>query len=252
MKRKAILLFLLIMISFPARVQAGADTSVPLQKANEYYLRGDYPSAQHYYRKVLDSGIENGKVYYNLGNTLFRIGKIGEAIRHYLLARQLIPRDQDLAANLAHARHAVADRIEPSSSGMIREIFFWYDRLSVKEMIQIFLTCYVIFWLCLLARLFSHRPATNWLLLLSLGLGIAMGGTAAFRTISSHLYIPAVVIVQQVAVQSGMDPASVTLFVLRDGAEVSVERMNGDWFLISLASGEKGWVKKEHLGLAML
>jgi hypothetical protein len=252
MKQRAILLFLLIMIFFPVRAQAGADPAAVLLKANEYYLKGDYPSAQNFYRKVLDSGIENGKVYYNLGNTLFRMGKVGEAIRNYLLARQLIPRNEDLAANLAYARHGVKDRIEPSSSGMIREIFFWYDRLSVKEMIEIFLTCNLLCWLSLLVRLFSRRPAANWLFLLSLGLGIAMGGTAALRTISSHLYKPAVVIVQQVAVQSGMDPASVTLFVLHDGAEVSIERISGDWSLIRLAPGKKGWVKKEDLGLAML
>ena len=252
MKRKTILLFLLLMISFPGRVQAGADPAALLHTANEYYLKGDYSSALNFYRKVLDSGIENGKVYYNLGNALFRMGKVGEAICNYLLARQLIPRDEDLAANLAYARHEVEDRIEPLSSGMIREIFFWYDRLSVKEMAQIFLVCYLLCWLSLVARLFSRRPAINWLLLLSLGFGIAMGGSAALRTISSHLHKPAVVIVQQVAVQSGMDPASVTLFVLHDGVEVSIERMSGDWSLISLASGKKGWVKKEHLRLAML
>ena len=252
MKKKAILLFLVIMISLPVRTQPGSDPAAMLHKANEYYLKGDYQLAQDFYRKVLDSGIENGKVYYNLGNTLFRMGKIGEAICNYLIARQFISRNEDLEANLAYARLEVEDRIEPSSSGMIRKIFFWYDGLSVKEMIQIFLVCNLIYWLGLMIRLFFHWPATNWLILLSLGFGIAMGGTAALRTIFPYLHKPAVVIVQQVAVQSGMDPASVTLFVLHDGVEVSVERVSGDWSLISLASGKKGWVKNEHLGLALL
>lgn len=252
MNKKAILLFLMTVISLPVRAQTGADPAAELLKANEYYLKGDYQSAQDFYRKVLDSGIRNGKVYYNLGNALFRMGKTGEAIHNYLLARQFIPRNEDLAANLGYARQAIEDRIEPLSSGMPREIFFWYDGLSLKEMVQIFMVCNCLFWSGLAIRLFLHRPAVNWLILLSLGPGIAMGGTAALRTISEYLHKPAVVIVQQVAVQSGMDPASTTLFVLHDGAEVSVERVSGNWSLISLASGIKGWVKNEQLRLAIL
>ena len=250
--QKIISILLMLMILLPLRVQAGADPAALLRKANEYYLKGDYQAAQGFYGQVLNSGIESGKLYYNLGNTLFRMGKTGEAIRSYLLARQFIPRDEDLATNLAYVRHEVVDRIEPSPPGMIREIFFWYDRLSVKEMIQIFLVCNFLCWSGLVIRLFFPRPAANWLILLFLGLGIAMGGTAALRTIFSYLHKPAVVIVPQVAVQSGTDPASATLFVLHDGVEVSVERVSGNWSLISLASGKKGWVKKEHLGLAVL
>jgi len=252
--QKIIYMLLMIIISLPIRAQAGAGPAALLHKANEYYLKGDYQSAQSYYRKVLDSGIENGKIYYNLGNASFRMGNKGEAIYNYLLARQFIPRSEDLTANLASARHEVEDRIEPasSSSSLIRAVFFWYDWLSVKEMLQIFLVCNFLCWSGLIVRLFSPQQATNWLILLSLGLGITMGGTATFRSISQYLQKTAVVIVPQVAVQSGMDPASATLFLLHDGVEVSVERISGHWFLIRLASGKKGWVKNEHLRLVKL
>jgi hypothetical protein len=42
------------------------------------------------------------------------------------------------------------------------------------------------------------------------------------------------------------------LFVLHDGAEVTVEKESGDWRLVSFGRGKKGWVKKEQLGSAAL
>ena len=55
-----------------------------------------------------ESGLESGELHYNLGNAWFRLGELGPAILHYERARRSMPRDDDLAANLALA--ALADR----------------------------------------------------------------------------------------------------------------------------------------------
>jgi hypothetical protein len=251
MKKSAALILLMIMTAWSVLAQTSADPAAMFLRANDSYLQGDYPSAEVLYRKILDAGIRNGKVYYNLGNTLFRLGKTGEAIQNYLLAQQFLPRSEDLEANLGYARQKAEDRIEVSSSGALRDIFFWYNRLSVKEMAWIFLVCNILFWSGLTLRLFLPYSAVKWLVLLSLIGAVTMGGTAAVRVISEHREQPAVVIAREVSVQSGIDPESTTLFVLHDGAEVSVEKVSNDWSLIRFASGKKGWVKNEQLGLAV-
>lgn len=252
MIRRAVLILLMIMAARPLTAQTSVDPAAMLIKANEAYLQGNYPSAELGYRKVLAAGIRNGKVYYNLGNALFRQGKTGEAIQNYLLARQFIPRNEDLEANLGYARQKTEDRIETASSGGLRDIFFWYHRLSIKEMALAFLVCNLLFWSGLALRLFLRRPFVTWLVMISLVAGVIMGGTAAIRAVNEHREQPAVIIAREVPVRSGMDPESTTLFVLHDGAEVRVEKVDGDWSLISIAPGRKGWVRKEQIGMAVL
>jgi hypothetical protein len=252
MIKKTVLVLLMILTAWPMRAEANADPATLFLKANESFQQGDYRTAQDLYQQLLDSGIKNGKVFYNMGNTLFRQGKIGAAIQNYLLARQFIPRNEDLEANLGYARQRAEDRIEPASSGGFWKLFFWYDRLAIKEMVWTFLICNILFWSGLALRLFIPRPAVTWLVLVSLVCGLTMGGTAATRMINENLQQPAVVIAREVSVRSGMDPENTILFTLHDGAEVSVEKINGDWSLIHLASGKKGWVRNEQIGLAVL
>jgi Bacterial SH3 domain len=251
MKEKLCLVLLLLAATCPMRVHAADNPAATFLKANESYNQGNYASAEALYRKILDAGIKNGKVYYNLGNALFRQGKTGEAIQNYLIARQFIPRDEDLEANLRYARQKVSDRTETSSpSGSVGNIFFRDPGLSVKELVVIFLACNLLFWSGLGARLFSPRPATTWLVAASLVCGLAMGTTAAVRVIDERQSPPAVIITSEAQARSGMDPESDTLFVLHDGAEVNVEKESGDWSLIRSSSGKKGWVRKEQLGIA--
>ena len=52
---------------------------------------------------LLDSGQTLPPVLYNLGNALYRNGRLGEAIRAYRQAQWLAPRDPDIRANLGFA-----------------------------------------------------------------------------------------------------------------------------------------------------
>ena len=54
-------------------------------------------------QQLLDSGQTLPPVLYNLGNALYRSGRLGEAIRCYRQAQWLAPRDPDIRANLGFA-----------------------------------------------------------------------------------------------------------------------------------------------------
>ena len=46
-----------------------------MQKAAEYYSQGDYEQSVEEYESILASGLESSTLYYNLGNSYFRLGK---------------------------------------------------------------------------------------------------------------------------------------------------------------------------------
>ena len=71
---------------------------------NHYYKSQDYLKAVEQYLKILDMGIENGPLYYNIGNGFLKLGKVGYEILCYEKAKRLMPHDSDLKANLAYAK----------------------------------------------------------------------------------------------------------------------------------------------------
>jgi len=255
MKKKLSGLILLLIVLLLTPKTGTPETEDPLAlflKANESYQKGAYETARDLYTRILDRGIRNGSLYYNLGNTYFRLGRTGKAIEYYLSAKEWIPRSEDLEANLRYAREEREDRIDSAAPGsVLREIFFWYHRMSLPEMVRTFLLCNLIFWSTAVARLFFRRPFLRAVLLFSLFIGLTMGVTAATRYIQTRLHRPAVIVVPEATVRSGMDPESTTLFVLHDGAEGWVDRTRDGWVLFRLPSGKKGWLKRGRVGIVV-
>ena len=78
-----------------------------------------------------EGGIENGRLFYNIGNIYFRLGDTGKAILNYRRAERFIPNDVNLQQNLNYARSRCVDRIDPKPQTQVfRTIFFWHYDLS--------------------------------------------------------------------------------------------------------------------------
>ncbi|MBD3314156.1 MAG: hypothetical protein GF344_00075, partial [Chitinivibrionales bacterium] len=54
-----------------------APVDVWLRRGNEAYEAQQYDSAVVYYQKIIDAGVTNSAVHYNLGNAYFRLNKKG-------------------------------------------------------------------------------------------------------------------------------------------------------------------------------
>ena len=65
---------------------------------------------------LIDDGVDNGKLYYNLGNAQLQIGDLGQAIVSYRRAERLIPNDSNLRENLRFARSLCRNQI-PTATG---------------------------------------------------------------------------------------------------------------------------------------
>ena len=66
-------------------------------------------------------------VYYNLGNSYYKIGEIAKAVLNYERALLLQPGNADIRANLEVARAKTIDKVEP-----VPEVFFvsWIKSLT--------------------------------------------------------------------------------------------------------------------------
>ena len=115
-----------------------------LNKANNHYLEGNFDKAAELYQTLVDSGYHNAELYFNLGNSYFKLNRIPYAILNYERAYLLKPNDEDIEFNLEFARTYTVDRIEPlpvffltkwyrsargmlSSNGWAWTSLFWFE-----------------------------------------------------------------------------------------------------------------------------
>ena len=90
-----------ILILMPRSVLLAQSSNVDMMvKANQLYENGKYIEATNLYQHLVDQGIQNSALHYNLGNAYFKLGQLGLAILNYKRASLIDPRDSDIRANL--------------------------------------------------------------------------------------------------------------------------------------------------------
>jgi tetratricopeptide (TPR) repeat protein len=159
-------LAILLFFTTPAKAAQTQPTqlskSALFLEAQAAYDAGHYAEAAELYEKLLEAGINNLEVEYNLANAYFKNGNLSEAVLHYRRAEYSAPRDPDIRANLHFALNA-AGAIEPAPSLVER----FFGTLSQNEWIMAAIGAYVIFTLLLFLGLLI-RPAKRSLAKLSL------------------------------------------------------------------------------------
>ena len=149
-------------LSSPARGDEEVSKSALFLEAQAAYDGGFYAEASALYEKLLDSGVKNLEVEYNLANAYFKNGNLSDAVLHYRRAEYSAPRDPDIRANLHFALHA-AGAIEPAPSWVEK----FLKTLSQQEWIMLAIGAYIVFTLLLILGMLI-RPAKRTLAKLSL------------------------------------------------------------------------------------
>ncbi len=221
--------------------------------ANAAYEAGDHVRAIELYESLLRRGFENGRLHYNLGNAYLRRGELGRAIAAYRRGQVFLPRDEDLAANLAFSRQSTKDAIEPPEPGPVLEtLFFWHYGLSRSELGIALVVLNLLLWSVLALRLFRRgSEVLRWTTIALLLLVAHVGGSLAV-----HHLMPqeiAVVVPQEIEVRSGTQLQDLVLFKLHAGTEVRVVDRREGALRIALPGEESrgGWIAAEHAELVV-
>ena len=227
-----------------AQGEATDDAVSRYNEANELYRKGQFEAAARAYASLADAGIRNGGLYYNLGNALFKSGRLGSSILWYERARRLLPGDDDIEANLEFARSRKVDREEPEDlPPIIRSLTKAYRSSHPDGLLVICLV--MISGMGAAGVLWLFRPERRAMCILFLALfGLGWVTSGALMAMRAHdLSQPeAVVLADEVLGRSGPGGDYVEVFTLHEGTKVSVERAEGGWILVRLPNGLGGWI----------
>lgn len=81
-----------------------------IAQADSAYNADDFRQAADMYLSVIQQDGPSAKLYYNLGNTYYRLGEMGNAIIAYERALRLDPSDKDARNNLNFVNARITDR----------------------------------------------------------------------------------------------------------------------------------------------
>lgn len=225
--------------------------SMLLQTAPDEALDA-FQRARDGFQAVVDAGIDNGRLYCNLGNTHLRLGEIGEAIAEYRRAERLTPNDERLIPNLQFARSLTRDRIEPSGKRtFLRTVFFWHYSWPLRARGIATMIGYELFWLLLAVMVLSHRVGLRYVTLALLALWVTLGVSVVIDLSSRSEPTEGVLVVNDVVVRKGNGESYDPQFdqSLHEGVEFGLLERRGGWIRIELADGNEGWVREREVEL---
>jgi tetratricopeptide (TPR) repeat protein len=239
------------LVALPAVAQE-AGTGSPeelLQRGNALYEEERFEEAAEVYRTALAYGIESEVLHYNLGNALFRQGRLGPAVLEYERALLLSPGDEDIRANLAFVRAQTADATPEEAEGPVAALHRWLRRPGVNGASAVALATYLVGAAALGASLMRRGArgarrlaalaATALLLSLPPALVVAVQG--AEREWDAR----AVVLADRAESRSGPSDGNPLLFTVHEGTVVRILDAREGWTRIALPDGLNGWVPAE-------
>jgi tetratricopeptide (TPR) repeat protein len=217
--------------------------------AIEAYKSGDYLSAVATLESIAQNSVQNGALYYNLGNAHLKSGDLGRAILWYERSEKLIPGDPDLMFNLDYARSLAKDAADEDVLPLVRIFFFWNYQLSSRAIAVLAVAGNLLFWCLAVAWRLTGRRMLRKAAIVVLIPVVVFVMTAGFNFYRATNSRQGIILPESVSIRSGWEQTSTELFILHAGAKVQVVKSATDHLLIRFSKDKIGWVHRDNLGL---
>lgn len=245
------MLSLVMVFGFPIATDA-SDHVNTLSQAIELYEQRAYEESLILFLEVLDQGLKNSDIYYNIGNCYFRLGRIGKAILYYERAKKLNPKDRDVLLNLSYAKSYRVDAMEEDDRSFIIDLLNKnYDRLSVNDLsiINVFLLIILVSLINTSMIAFKQKDKSAiFFFIIALSLLFIISSVASIAKYHSLRHDNRAVLVEnQSSGYSGPGSDYTRLFTINEGFIVKVIQSEELWSLVRLPNGASGWIKSDYI-----
>ena len=240
MKKISIILLLLVTVTVAnGQTKAQADSA---------YVNNDYAGAVEMYESILANEGESSDIYYNLGNSYYKMDNIAKAILNYERALLLNPGDGDIRFNLELAQSKAVDKVVPMS-----EMFFvtWIKSLanlmSEKGWAKLGIATFIMMLLALALYFFGKKITWKKMGFISaicfLLICIIANVFASNQKEKVLEHGTAIIMAPSVTVKSTPNETGTDLFILHEGRKVMIkDNTMKEWKEIQLEDGNAGWV----------
>ena len=217
-------------------------------QADSAYINNDYANAVYLYEDILANQGESADIYYNLGNSYYKMDNIAKAILNYEKALMLNPGNGDIRFNLELAQSKTVDKVTPMS-----EVFLvtWMKSLtntmSEQGWSKLAIASFILTLLGLVLYFFSKKIAMKKIGFIS-GLCLMLvcilaNVFASSQKSKAQSHSSAIIMEPSVTVKSTPNEGGTELFILHEGRKVMIkDNTMREWKEIQLEDGNAGWV----------
>ena len=224
------------------------ETVVTKAQADSAYINNDFANAIYLYESILANQGESADIYYNLGNSYYKMDNIAKAIVNYEKASVLNPGNGDIRFNLELAQSKTVDKVTPMS-----EVFLitWFKSLtntmSEKGWAKMGIITFILMLLCMALYFFGKKIALKkigFIAALCLLLVCILSNVfASSQKNKAQSHSTAIIMAPSVTVKSTPNEGGTDLFILHEGRKVNIkDNTMREWKEIQLEDGNAGWV----------
>ncbi|PWB25368.1 tetratricopeptide repeat protein [Flavobacterium sp. HTF] len=218
------------------------------EKGNTLYKNGEYQQAIDVYEGIIkEDKQQSAELYFNLGNSYYKLNKVAPSIYNYEKALVLKPHDPETLNNLKFAKKLTIDEIkEVPKVGFAKLIQNFTGIFDYNTWAKISVAIGFVFLLCFIGYYFSQLTLSKriyfigmFFLLVALLLSVAAAMTEKDHFDNDR---PAIVFSEISEVRSEPQKAGSPIFLLHEGAKVYVKETLLNWKKIELTDGTEGWI----------
>ena len=245
------ILFLLLIVANVVTAQNASDS---FTSANNLYKTEKFEEAIQLYQKIETEGFISSELYYNLGNSYYKLNKVGPSIYYFEKSLKLNPLNEDVKNNLVFAKRLALDNIEELPNTIFQKFNknflqkLSYNQWAISAIIFSVLgsLLFLIFYFATTPskKRFYFAASSSSLILLAFSLLITYNQYFASKNNKE-----AIIFVEKTEVRNAPTLNSEEVFTLHEGTKVLVLDSVDDWKKIKLSDGKLGWIIADEIKL---
>jgi tetratricopeptide (TPR) repeat protein len=241
-------IFMFFFLSFLHCVLASGQEDKTFENANSAYNAGQFEIAVMLYMEILESGQHSAELYFNLGNSYYRLNQVGESIFYFEKAKQLQSNDEDINVNSSFAQNMAIDAVEVLPKSQVTELKEDTIELLSQEgwayFIVFLVWLLVLFWGLYLWNKIPFIKRTFFVSTLILGLLLICSlSIAMIKSANTADTNYGILFNEKMEVWAEPNSRVEVLFLLHEGTKVQMLDQLQEWQKIRIANGSEGWIK---------
>ena len=218
-------------------------------EGNIRYEQGDFRGALESYERARDAGFVSGALFFNMGNAYYRLDELGQAVRFYHKAAEIMPQSAGLDHNLTIVREESADQFSRLPAPIWRVA--WREFVRLFGMTGLFIVGFVFYLAAMVVLALRIRSGqTAWrrrILTASVALALVFLTAGFAASVESAKPGRAVVLLDEVTLLDAPDGGRSDLEI-HEGLVVDIVRERDGWMEVRLPNGATGWIRGDTVG----
>ncbi|WP_299059046.1 SH3 domain-containing protein [uncultured Polaribacter sp.] len=220
--------------------------------ANNLYKEGKFEEAIEKYKKIEGQKLVSSELYYNLGNSYYKLNKVGPTIYYYEKGLKLNPLNEDIKNNLVFAKRLALDNIEQLPQTVLQKFNKNYlQKLSYNQWAIVVVVFSILASLLFILFYFAEIPLKKRFYFISSVVSFFFLIASLFITYNQYNIskntVEAIVFAEKTDVRNAPTLNSEEVFTLHEGTKVLVLDAIDNWKKIKIADGKIGWIIREKI-----